>query len=156
MQSHQYFTRSKTKSDHPSKDSTISSSISELRDSFSMANSITKAEDSSQSYSDHILNPALHSHFGTQHPTTEPKSLPSHHSLKPSSVRFSYESDQLLQNEVDRLKAELQMLKSSSQSLIDQTNPLNLQSTISCPTNGPTQLSTIDMHMFLKMLEHIG
>ncbi|CAF2814540.1 unnamed protein product [Rotaria sp. Silwood2] len=143
MHSHQHFTRSKTKYNHPSKESTISSSINQLRDSFSMASSFTKAEDSSQSYNDHILNPELHSHFGTQHQTTEPKSSPSHHSLKPSPARFSHESGQLLQNEVDRLKAELQMLKSSSQPLIDQMNPSNFQSTISCPTNVSTQSSTI-------------
>ncbi|CAF4572675.1 unnamed protein product, partial [Rotaria sp. Silwood2] len=143
MHSHQHFTRSKTKSNHPSKESTISSSINQLRDSFSMASSFTKAEDSSQSNGDHILNPELHSHFGTQHQTTESKSLPSHYSLKPSPARFSHESGQLLQNEVDRLKAELQMLKSSPQSLIDQINPSNLQSTISCPTNVSTQSSTI-------------
>jgi len=144
MPTHQYFTRSTTQSNHPSKASTIPSSvISQIPDSSSMASSITKVEDSSQSYDDRILNLELHSDFGTQHSTMEPKSSPSHHSLKPSTVRFSHESGQLLQNEVDRLKVELQMLKSSSQPLIDQMNTSTLQSTISCPTNVSTQSSTI-------------
>jgi hypothetical protein len=138
-------TRSKTKPNQASKESTVPlSSVNEIRDSSLMATSFTKAEDSSQSYDDQILNSELNSDFGIQHPTTEPKSSPSNRSLKQSSVRFSHEGDQLLQNEVDRLKAELQMLKSSSsQPLIDQMNPLNLQSTISCPRTPSNLRSTI-------------
>ncbi len=60
-----------------------------------MATSFTKAEDSSQSYDDHIINSEFNSHFGTQHSTTDPKSSPSHHSLKPSPVCLSHEANQL-------------------------------------------------------------
>ena len=59
-------------------------------------------------------NAESNSRFDTQHRSTERKSPPSDHSLKQSPIQFSHESGQYLQNEVDRLKAELQRLKSSS------------------------------------------
>ena len=75
-----------------------------------MANSFTKAEDLPRLYDDRTLNSQSDIHFGTHHSTIEPKS-PLSHSLKTPPGKLLHESAQLLQNEVDSLKAELHMLK---------------------------------------------
>lgn len=141
---HPYSTRSKAKS-HPSpnESSISSSSILQISDSVSMANSFTKAEDPSQLYDDHILTSQSNIHFGTHQSTNEPKS-PLSHSSKPSPTTFLHESARLLQNEVDFLKAELHVLKASHpQPSINKIDSSNLQSTFPCSTNISTQPSTI-------------
>ena len=142
---HQYFTRSKAKSHPPSNESSIStsSSIFQISESVSMANSFTKAEDLPRLYDDRTLNSQSDIHFGTHHSTIEPKS-PLSHSLKTPPGKLLHESAQLLQNEVDSLKAELHMLKMvHPQPSINKIDSSNIQATFPCSTNISTQPSTI-------------
>lgn len=139
---HRYLTRSKTGFSH-SDESSNSSSIAVITNSFSMDKAFTKTEESTQQYDDHLITSQSHNHQEICNSSIEPQSSPSQ-VLKPSTAPLQYESIRILQSEVDSLKSELQMHQKRQHPPVMHTMEFsNCSRGPPCPINTSSQSTEI-------------